>query len=209
MDKGKAVITVSRIISGIFNPFIIPFAAFLVLFLFSYLRMLPLQYKLLVLGIVYCFTILLPMVSIFLFQKINGMKIKDLSNREKRFVPYGLTIVAYLFCLLMMYKLNMPYYMSGIIMATLLATVVCVVLNLKWKISEHMAGMGGVVGGLLCFSFLFNYNPVWWLCLFILIAGVLGTARILLKQHTLGQVLSGFSVGLCCAVAGILLIRIY
>lgn len=200
----KRLRTASRIISGIFNPFIIPFGGFLVLFLFSYLRIMPFQYKLIVLAVVYCFTILMPMLTIFLFQKINGWGIKELSHREKRFIPYVLTIMAYVFCLLMMYKLNLPRYMSGIILATLIAMVICIFINLKWKISEHMTGMGGVVGGLIAFSFLFNYNPVWWLCFFILIAGMLGTSRIILKQHTLGQVLSGFVVGVICAVYGIL-----
>ena len=200
----KRLRTASRIISGIFYPFIIPFGGFLVLFLFSYLRIMPFQYKLIVLAVVYCFTILMPMLTIFLFQKINGWGIKELSHREKRFIPYILTIMAYVFCLLMMYKLNLPRYMSGIILATLIAMVICIFINLKWKISEHMTGMGGVVGGLIAFSFLFNYNPVWWLCFFILIAGMLGTSRIILKQHTLGQVLSGFVVGVICAVYGIL-----
>lgn len=200
----KRLRTASRIISGIFNPFIIPFGGFLVLFLFSYLRIMPFQYKLIVLAVVYCFTILMPMLTIFLFQKINGWGIKELSHREKLFIPYILTIMAYVFCLLMMYKLNLPRYMSGIILATLIAMVICIFINLKWKISEHMTGMGGVVGGLIAFSFLFNYNPVWWLCFFILIAGMLGTSRIILKQHTLGQVLSGFVVGVICAVYGIL-----
>ena len=200
----KRLRTASRIISGIFNPFIIPFGGFLVLFLFSYLRIMPFQYKLIVLAVVYCFTILMPMLTIFLFQKINGWGIKELSHREKRFIPYILTIMAYVFCLLMMYKLNLPRYMSGIILATLIAMVICIFINLKWKISEHMTGMGGVVGGLIAFSFLFNYNPVWLLCFFILIAGMLGTSRIILKQHTLGQVLSGFVVGVICAVYGIL-----
>lgn len=200
----KRLRTASRIISGIFNPFIIPFGGFLVLFLFSYLRIMPFQYKLIVLAVVYCFTILMPMLTIFLFQKINGWGIKELSHCEKRFIPYILTIMAYVFCLLMMYKLNLPRYMSGIILATLIAMVICIFINLKWKISEHMTGMGGVVGGLIAFSFLFNYNPVWWLCFFILIAGMLGTSRIILKQHTLGQVLSGFVVGVICAVYGIL-----
>ena len=98
----KRLRTASRIISGIFNPFIIPFGGFLVLFLFSYLRIMPFQYKLIVLAVVYCFTILMPMLTIFLFQKINGWGIKELSHREKRFIPYILTIMAYVFCLLMM-----------------------------------------------------------------------------------------------------------
>ena len=62
----------SRIISGIFTPFMVPFLAFFLLFFFTYLRIMPLQYKLVVLGIVYCFTILMPMLAIYLFQKING-----------------------------------------------------------------------------------------------------------------------------------------
>lgn len=194
----------SRVVSRIFNPFIIPFGGFLVLFLFSYLKVMPFQYKLIVLGVVYCFTILMPMLTIFLFQKINGWDVKELSDRKKRFIPYFLTILAYVFCLLMMYKLNLPRYMSGIILATLVAIILCILINLKWKISEHMTGMGGVVGGLVSFSILFNYNPVWWLCFFILTAGALGTSRIILKQHTLGQVLFGFVVGMVCAMYGIL-----
>ena len=54
--------------------------------------------------------------------------------------------------------------------------------------------------GLVSFSALFGYNPVAWLCLFILIAGILGSARIILGHHTLGEVLSGFTVGLVAAL---------
>ncbi|KAB4445523.1 hypothetical protein GAN93_25720, partial [Bacteroides thetaiotaomicron] len=67
----------SRIISGIFTPFMIPFVAFFLLFFFTYLRIMPIQYKLIVLGIVYCFTILMPMLAIYLFQKINGWGIHE------------------------------------------------------------------------------------------------------------------------------------
>lgn len=204
--EDRKLTTTARVISGIFNPFIIPFGGFLILFLFSYLRIMPFQYKLIVLGVVYCFTILMPMLTIFIFQKINGWGINDLSDRKKRFIPYFLTIMAYVFCLFMMYRLNLPRYMSGIIWATLIAIIISILINLKWKVSEHMTGAGGVVGGLISFSFLFNYNPVWWLCLFILIAGALGTSRIILGQHTLGQVLAGFIIGLACSVYGILFI---
>ena len=196
----KTMLRVARITSIVFTPFSIPFLAFLVLFLFSYLRIMPIQYKLIVLGIVYCFTILTPTITIFLFRKINGFARQELSERKKRYVPILLTIISYVFCLLMMRKLNIPWYMTGIIFVSLVISIICILVNLKWKLSEHMAGAGAVIGGLVAFSALFSYNPVWWLCLFILVAGVLGTARIILRHHTLGEVMGGFAVGLICSL---------
>ena len=196
----RTLIRTARVISAIFTPFSIPFLAFLILFLFSYLRIMPIQYKLIVLGVVYCFTILMPTLTIFLFRKINGFSPEDLGERKRRFMPFLLTITSYVFCLVMMHRLNIPWYMTGIILAALIMMVICIVVNLKWKLSEHMAGVGAFVGGLVSFSALFGYNPVWWLCLFILIAGVLGTARIILQHHTLGEVLVGFAVGLICSL---------
>ena len=195
----KTMLRVARVTSIVFTPFSIPFLAFLVLFLFSYLRIMPILYKGIVLGIVYCFTILTPTITIFLFRKINGFARQELSERKKRFVPILLTIISYVFCLLMMRKLNIPWYMTGIIFVSLVISIICILVNLKWKLSEHMAGMGGIIGGLVSFSALFSYNPVVWLCLFILIAGILGSARIVLGHHTLGEVLSGFVVGLVCS----------
>jgi len=194
------LIKTARIVSAVFTPFSIPFVAFLILFLFSYLNIMPLAYKLIVLGVVYCFTILMPTLTIFLFRKINGFEAKDLTDRKKRYVPYLLTIISYVFCMLMMRKLNIPWYMSGIILTALLMMLISIILNLKWKLSEHMLGMGGIVGGVVSFSALFGYNPVWWLSLFILIAGVLGTARIILQHHTLSEVLTGFVVGFICSL---------
>lgn len=196
----KTLIRVAHMVSAVFTPFSIPFLAFLILFLFSYLSIMPIQYKLIVLGIVYCFTIMIPVLAIFIFKKINGFSAQELGERKKRYVPFFLTITSYVFCLLMMNRLNIPWYMSGIILAALIMMVICIVVNLKWKLSEHMAGAGAVIGGLVAFSALFGYNPVWWLCLFILVAGVLGTARIILGHHTLGEVMGGFAVGFICSL---------
>ena len=196
----KTLIRTAKVISAVFTPFSIPFLAFLVLFIFSYLRIMPLQYKLIVLGVVYCFTILMPTLTIFIFRKINGFSPEELVERKRRYIPFILTITSYVFCLLMMHRLNIPWYMTGIILSALVVMIICVIVNLKWKLSEHMAGAGAVICGLVAFSALFSYNPVWWLCLFILVAGVLGTARIILRHHTLGEVMGGFAVGLICSL---------
>lgn len=196
----------SRLMSALFTPFLVPFIAFCLLFFCTYLRILPMQYKLIVLGLVYSFTIFMPMLAIYLFHRINGKTIRELRQRQKRFVPYALTIISYVACLLTMYKLHLPRYLSGIIVAALFCMILCTLINFRWKISTHVASCGMMVGGLLSYSFLFNFNPVWWLSFFILLSGTLGTARIIVRQHTLLEVLAGFVVGLFCGVAGILFI---
>lgn len=196
----RTLIGIARFISTVFTPFTIPTVVFLVLFMFSYLRIMPAQYKLIVLGLVFCFTIVMPVLTIYLFRKIHGLEPKELGDRRKRYMPYLLTIISYGFCLLMMHRLNIPWYMTGIILASLLIMIIFLLVNLKWKLSEHMGGAGAVIGGLVSFSALFGYNPAWWLCIFILIAGVLGSARITLGHHTLGETLFGFGIGLVCSI---------
>lgn len=196
----KTLRRTAKVISAVFTPFSIPSLAFIVLFVFSYLRIMPIRYKLIVLGVVYCFTILIPGLTIFIFRKINGFRTEDLAERKRRYIPFILTIISYIFCLIMMHRMNIPWYMTGIILAALVMMVVCIIVNLRWKLSEHMAGAGAVIGGLVAFSSLFGYNPIAWLCLLIMASGVLGTARIILQHHTLGEVMGGFAVGLVCSL---------
>ena len=190
----------ARVISALFTPFTIPFVAFLLLFFVSYLRIMPLGYKLIVLGVIYLCTIMMPTLGIYLFQRINKLSPQEMAQRKRRFVPFLLTIFSYLLCFFVMERLHLLWYMRGIIVAALLMMIICVVANLRWKLSEHAAGTGAVLGGLVAFSALFGYNPVWWLCLVILVAGVVGTARIILGHHTVGEVLGGFAVGYACAM---------
>lgn len=196
----KSLRRLARVISALFTPFTIPFVAFLILFIFSYLRIMPLAYKLTVLGLVYVSTIMLPTLGIYLFQRLNKLTPTEMAERKRRYVPFLLTIASYVACFVLMRRLHIPWYMTGIILAALLMMIISVVVNHWWKLSEHTEGTGAVVGGLVAFSALFGYNPVWWLCVFILVAGIVGTARIILGHHTVGEVLGGFAVGWLCTM---------
>ena len=43
-------------------------------------------YKRQVLGVVYCFTILMPTLTIFIFRKINGFSPEELVERKRRYI---------------------------------------------------------------------------------------------------------------------------
>ena len=204
MTREKSIILAARIVSMVFTPFYLPFLGMMVLFIFSYLGLMPWAYKLQLLTLVYLFTILLPTILIHLYRRYNGWTLIELGHRERRMVPYVISILCYFFCIYVMDMLHIPHFMQTILLAALLIQVICALINVWWKISTHTAAIGGVAGALFVFGEFFGFNPVWWLCLVLVLAGLLGTSRMILRQHSLLRVVAGFLVGVSCSVVGLI-----
>jgi len=200
----KYLIKFANIFSAVFSPFYAPFWAFMWLFLFSYLRMWPIEYKGFIIGIVLMFTIIIPRLTIELFRRVNKWTHWQLSHREHRHMPYFITIASYVACVLLFMQLNTALFMRGIMLATLVTSLVCALINAWWKVSTHMAGMGGLFGTVISFSYLFYFNPIFPMCCMLLLAGIMGTSRMILRQHSLSQVIVGFLIGAVCAMIFIL-----
>lgn len=198
--KEKNIILAARIMSMLFTPFYLPLVGLVTLFLFSYMSLLPLAYKLPMLLMVYISTILMPSLLIHLYRKFQGWTSKELGRKERRVVPYLISILCYFGCFFLMEYRNTPRVISIILVAALVIQMVCALINVWWKISTHTAAIGGVAGGLVVYSIAFSFNPIWWLAFVILLAGMVGTARMILRQHTLAQVVTGFLVGVVCAL---------
>ena len=89
------LVVAAQVVSSLYSPFYLPVVAFVVLFLFSYLNLLPMRTKVVLTLMVYFFTILLPHLSIYLYRRLNGWTRHQMSVRERRYVPYVLSIVSY------------------------------------------------------------------------------------------------------------------
>ncbi len=204
--KEKNIILISRVVSMMFTPFYLPLVGLAALFFFSYLNTFPLYYILMVMGIVWLFTVLMPTMLIHLYRRYHGWTPIQLGVRERRMVPYVISILCYFTCFYIMSLSRTPHTITSILIAALAVQMLCAMINVWWKVSTHSAAIGGVAGGLLSFSLIFNFNPVWWLCLVILLGGMVGTSRMILRQHTLPQVVVGFFMGLLCSAVTILLV---
>lgn len=205
MKKHGKLLTSAKLLSILFRPYYMPIVGFIALFTFTYLSILPLKYKLIILAMVYTFTIILPRLCIFVYRQLNGWAPHQFRLREYRAIPYVLFILSYVACLHLMIRLHLPHYMSGILVSALLIQFVCAIINIWWKVSTHSAGAGGIIGALLAYSILFMFNPIWWLCFMILLSGTVGSARMILRQHNLSQVVVGTIIGVICGFVGIIL----
>ena len=201
------LILASRVISSFISPFYLPVFGMIVLFMFTYLGMLDTWIKLRVLFIVYIFTVAIPTYLIRLYHYYHGWTPIQIGSKERRMVPYVIAIVCYFICYYILNLLHMPHFIGTVIVAALVLQVVCALVNLRWKVSTHSAAIGGVIGALIAFSFLFTFNPTWWLFFLFFMAGLVGTSRMILRQHTLIEVSMGFLIGIVVAFLAVMYYR--
>lgn len=177
----------------------------LVLMGFSYMKIFPLSYKVFVLVVVYVFTIALPVLLIALYRRLNGLHRHQLTHREMRTVPYIISTLCYVFCYQLMHYLGVPRFIVSVVLASVVLQMLCLLINMRYKISIHSAAAGAMNGALVAFSFIFHFDPTWWLCLTLIIAGCVGSSRLILRRHSLMEVNLGMAVGLVVGFVTILM----
>ena len=129
LKREKSIILAARIVSLVFTPFYLPLLGLMALFGFSYLSLMPWPYKLQVLTLVYVFTILLPTVLIHLYRRYQGWNLIELGHKERRMVPYVISILCYFFCIYLMDLVHIPHFMSAILSVALFIQVVCALIH--------------------------------------------------------------------------------
>lgn len=144
----------------------------------------------------FIFTGILPALPIWLMMKRGDVNDLFITKREERTMPYLFSFMAYVFWSLFMWRtLQFPMFIVAMGMGSAVSIFIIVFINLRWKISAHLAGMGGLCGAIFGVSYRTAINPVWLFALILIISGLVALARLELKAHTPGQTLAGFTVG--------------
>ena len=68
-------------------------------------------------------------------------------------------------------------------------------ITLRWKISVHMIGIGGVIGAMIGLSHRFQFDHFYLIMALFFVAGMIGYARMKTKSHNYRQVYAGFIIG--------------
>ncbi len=198
-ETGMAITRFSNILSWVLVPLMMPVYGTMLAFGLSVLKYTPLSTRLIFTLIVACFNMAVPAAMVLLLKKLGFVNDLGLNGRRERLIPYIISIL----CLggtawFMAYK-HAPMWLVMFYAGGAAAGVVECIINLRWKISVHSAGIAGIVA--LIMRIILDGYPsdaaLAWLIISILLAGLLGTARVWLRRHTVWQVLAGYVVGFC------------
>ncbi len=204
----------AKFVSGILHPLFVPtYALVLLLLVNPYLfGVNSLWGRSMLIWQIFLMTFFMPLLVVFLMSRLKMVSSIHLPEREERIGPYIATGIFYLWIFVNLNNSDLvprPYvaFMLGSVFALFLAFF----FNNFTKISAHAIGMGGLIGFILLGLTAWHYEYFWiqggswgpWelrlsrvFVFVVLLAGIVGSARLLLKAHTHTQVAMGFLAGL-------------
>ena len=196
----KFIAGVASFLTTVLSPLLMPtYGVFLALWI-SVLCLLPYGTRVSVLLMCMGITCIFPLIFLSVLRHFKLVKDLHVEVREQRLIPYLFTVVCYLVAAYYLYYCHSPQWFIMFMVGSAITVLVMALINLKWKISAHMAGIGGVIALVYQIHVLVlsAFDLFWVLCICIILAGLLGSARLTLKRHDIWQVLAGAIVGFLC-----------
>lgn len=148
---------------------------------------------------VFFLTAFYPAFFIFLMIRLGFASGVNLPNRDERVIPYVATGAFFIWSFVALRNQIEHPAISGVILGAAIAIFVALIVNqLFFKISAHTTGMGGMIATLIYFVpiMFFNIGPL--LLVGALVAGAVGSSRLILKAHETREIYAGYLNGFFC-----------
>ena len=192
----QSLTRLSQAISLLLHPLTIPlWAGILMLFGNTLMATMPLSIKWFFLAVLALNTLVAPALCIGLLRAFRLIPDLRLSEPRQRLIPILIVLLSYVSCLMMLSDVMMAFLIRRFLFAAMGCVVLTLIVTPFWKISLHMTSIGGLLALLTALNASGLGQVPDTLVLFILLAGLLGSARLWLGSHTLAQIAAGLAGG--------------
>lgn len=191
---------ISLLLSAVFSPLIIPTYGIILALWSSALNNMPFDVKMSVVMMVAAMTFLLPVIVLWLMQRVGYISGFALVYREERFVPFVIAILSYMACWFYLYRAGAPSWLTMFVVGAIVAALIACIVTRWWKISIHTTSLAGMLA-MICSMAINGHAQCDMLPLITvaaLLLGAVGTARLVLNRHTLAQCAAGVLNGFLC-----------
>ena len=142
-------------------------------------------------------TLVIPILLLVFMWKKGQIDSLHINDAKQRTTPYIYTLICYGFwAYFLRVTLQLPIFLLLVAIGSMFALLAVTIINHWWKISAHLTGIGGLLGGICSFALSYSVLPFWLIIIVLLIALILMYARLYLNAHTPMQVVCGFLLGL-------------
>ncbi len=211
MQKSPLLQTVAKIISTLLHPVFIPafVFAFLVFLSPDLFYGVTEKNKIWWLITVSYTTITFPLLTVFLLWKLKFIESIHMHHLKERYGPLIASMLFYFWIFWLFHKqFNAPLLIQSFLLGVFLTTVLVFMASIFFKISMHTAAWGGVIAFAILATFhAINYS-VLLLIVGLLLAGLVGSARLILKAHSNKQLYAGYLVGMAAQFLSFFIVKL-
>ncbi|HKL04093.1 MAG TPA: hypothetical protein VJ911_10465 [Cryomorphaceae bacterium] len=143
-------------------------------------------------------TIAFPAINILLLRWYGVLTSLETPKRKERNGPFISTFFFFVLGYYMLRKAILPSAIYAIMLGCMAALLILSLVNLRWKISAHAAGVAGLVGVVFGLFRIHDFANTGLMAIALLALGLVLTARLILKAHQPAQVYAGAAVGFLC-----------
>ena len=187
----------AKIISVLFHPVFMPLAGIFILLSYGgWLSMLPTASKTTIYLIVLVTTLILPVAIMPFLLRTKVITNYRLTDKTERRIPLLLIALLYLIGAFSLQRVDAPVILSLFLNGSSMVVLAVAIFNWRWKISIHMAGIGGLTGMVLAITMRWMLNEQRIIAILFLVAGLTGYARLKDDDHSPAQVYVGYLLGL-------------
>jgi len=150
-------------------------------------------------------TFLIPGLGVSLLKPLGLIQSLEMHEKQERIGPYIITGIFYLWMFKNFTNGAVPDLYAKFVLGATIGLFFAFFVNIFTKISAHATGMGGFVAMVLLLAFewsgsTFNIGPVLLslnaiLAIVVVLAGLVGVARLSLGAHTQAELWQGYAAG--------------
>jgi hypothetical protein len=141
-------------------------------------------------------SVFFPLVTVLLCKALGFIRSLYVNTQKERIIIYSITMIFFFWTFYVFHnKPGMPPVMAKMALGIFLAVSADFVANIYLKVSMHATGAGGMAGLLVMTLFTSSAFIGYPIAIAILIAGLVCTARLLVSDHSMKDIVIGLVSG--------------
>jgi len=202
----KGLRNLAEVVSYSFHPVFMPTVMTIVLCYLNRVGFagIDLKERILWVGIMALNTIFFPILSILLMKVLGFIDSIKLKTTKDRIIPLIAIMIFYFWAYRVFKSFNAPFILQVLLLGSFWGVIVVFMANIFTKISMHTAGAGGMVGILIVLMIVGHINFLIPFLIALVIAGIIGSARMILGAHTPFEIWLGYAAGIAVQISAYL-----
>lgn len=209
-QQSRPVRILATLISFIFHPVFVPTILTLAFYKFapgSFAGVEPQKFFMVYVLNTFLLTAFFPIISILIMKGLGMISSIHLYESKERIIPLIATMIFYFWASHVAGQINAPFVWQVLMLGSFWNIIMLFMVNIFFKVSMHTTGAGGMIGMIIALLLISPVNLLLPLLLSIVVAGIIGTARLLLHVHKPAEIWLGYIMGALVQLAAYIYLK--